>query len=121
MTAPAVLRRSHAFANQGQYAASPAIRGTAHDMPLVVRPTTAGEGGLMAAHRNNGTSIQTVPQGSVPAVTGALPIGGQGESLAVDKSTAPAAQIDLDEVVEKAFQKLPLTLTIAHNPTNYTP
>src|SRR5262249_27854579 len=35
MTAPAVLRRSHAFANQGQYAASPAIRGTAHDMPFV--------------------------------------------------------------------------------------
>src|SRR5262249_61642586 len=30
MTAPAVLRRSHAFANQGQYAASPPIRGSAH-------------------------------------------------------------------------------------------
>ena len=120
MTAPAVLRRSHAFANQGQYAASPAIRGTAHDMPFVVRPTTAGEGGLMAAHRNNGTSIQTVPQGSVPAVTGALPIGGQGESLAVDKSTAPAAQIDLDEVVEKAWQKLLLKLTIEQERRGYS-
>jgi len=81
-------------------------------MPFVVRPTTAGEGGSMAAHRNNGASIQTVPQGSVPAVTGAAPIGAEGESLAGEKSTVAAAQIDLDEVVEKAWQKLMRKLTI---------
>lgn len=74
----------------------------------------------MAAHRNNGTSIQTVPQGSVPAVTGAVPIGVEGESLAVEKSTAAAAQIDLDELVEKAWQKLMFKLTVEQERRGYS-
>jgi hypothetical protein len=120
MAAPAVLRRSHAFANQGQYASSPA-RGTLHDMPFVALSTIAREGGLTVAHRTNGTSIQTAPQGLLPSVTRAVPIGGGVETGVVETPTAASKpQIDLDELVEKAWQKLMRKLTIEQERRGYS-
>jgi hypothetical protein len=114
ITAPAVLHRSAASPNQEPYTLAPANGGAFHDLPLVAQSMIAKEINLTAAHRNNGTSmIRTAPQDSVRAVTGGVPFGAEGGSLAVEKSTAAAQpQIDLDELVEKAWQKLMRKLTI---------
>jgi hypothetical protein len=73
----------------------------------------AKEINLTAAHHTNGTSIQTAPEGQpVSPLTRTAPIGGLEAAGIEANPDASKQQIDLDELVEKAWQKLMRKLTI---------
>jgi hypothetical protein len=89
------------------------MRDAAYDMPLAPQLKTESRGSSISNHRISGTVVQTSPQSLLPATAAAAPIGGGEESEALETETgAPRAQIDLDELVEKAWQKLMHKLTI---------
>ena len=113
ITAPAVLHRSAASPNQEPYTLAPANGGAFHDLPLVAQSMIAKEINLTAAHHTNETSIQTAPEGQpVSPLTRTAPIGGLEAAGIEANPDASKQQIDLDELVEKAWQKLMRKLTI---------
>jgi len=113
ITAPAVLHRSAASPNQEPYTLEPANGGAFHDLPLVAQSMIAKEINLTAAHHTNETSIQTAPEGQpVSPLTRTAPIGGLEAAGIEANPDASKQQIDLDELVEKAWQKLMRKLTI---------
>jgi hypothetical protein len=110
---PPLLRRSNSWTDRGEEASIAMIRDAAHDMPLAPRLKTESRGSSISNHRISGTVVQTSPQSPLPATAAAAPIGGGEESEALETETgAPRAQIDPDELVEKAWQKLMNKLTI---------
>src|SRR5215467_14248686 len=113
ITAPAVLHRSVASPNQEPYTLAPANGGAFHDLPLVAQSMIAKEINLTAAHHTNETSIQTAPEGQpVSPLTRTAPIGGLEAAGIEANPDASKQQIDLDELVDKAWQKLMRKLTI---------
>jgi len=111
---PPLLRRSNSWTDdRGEQASIAMMRDAAHDMPLAPQLKTESRGSSISNHRISGTVVQTSPQSPVPATAAAAPIGGGEESEALETETgAPRAQIDPDELVEKAWQKLMHKLTI---------
>ena len=122
MTAtPVLMRRFDVPARQQQHAPVTEMRGTTHGMPFVVLPVMRDERSLAVIHRSNGTSLQTASQEAASAVSRALPIDAGAEIPAVEAPAAAAKpQIDLDELVEKAWQKLMRKLTIEQERRGYT-
>jgi hypothetical protein len=81
-------------------------------MPFVVPSIAAGERALTVVHHASGRSLQTIPQETASAASRALPIDAGAEVRPVKTPTATSKpQIDLDELVEKAWQKLMRKLT----------
>lgn len=121
MTPPPLMRRSDVPARRQQHAPVPATRGISHDLPLAALSVMRDERSLAVLHRSNGTSVQTAPQEAASAASRALPIGAGAEIRAVETPTAASKpQIDLDELVEKAWQKLMRKLTIEQERRGYT-
>ena len=90
-------------------------------MPFAALAVMRDERGLAVLHRSNGTSLQTAPRRrhrpQVARCQSKL-----ARKLARVESPAAAAkpQIDLDEMVEKAWQKLMRKLTIERERRGYT-
>ena len=106
---------------RNRYAPVPEMRGTAHEMPFAALAVMRDERGLAALHRSNGTSLQTAPQETSSAAHRLLPIEVSAETGRVESPAAAAKpQIDLDELVEKAWQKLMRKLTIEQERRGYT-
>ena len=120
MTAtPVLTRRFDVPARQQQHAPAPEMRGTTHGMPFVALPVMRDERGLL--HGSNGAFFQTTPQEAASATNHALPIGDGAEPRVVEPPTAGAQpQIDLDEIVEKAWEKLMRKLTIEQERRGYS-
>ena len=79
------------------------------------------ERSLAVLHRSNGAFFQTAPQEAASATNHALPIGDGAEPRVVEPPTAGAQpQIDLDEIVEKAWEKLMRKLTIEQERRGYS-
>ena len=90
-------------------------------MPFAALAVMRDERGLAALHRSNGTSLQTAPQETSSAANRLLPIEVSAETGRVESPAAAAKpQIDLDELVEKAWQKLMRKLTIEQERRGYT-
>jgi len=101
------------------------MRDTVHDLPLAPPLRTESQGNSILTHRINGGSlVQTSPQSFEPATIGAAvaaPIGSGKESGVLETKTgASQPQIDLDELTEKAWQKLMRKLTIEQERRGYT-
>jgi len=93
------------------------MRDTVHDLPLTPLLRTESQGSAILTHRINGGSlVQTSPQLFESATIGAAaatPIGnGKEPGVREMKTEASPPPIDLDELVEKAWQKLMHKLTI---------
>ena len=122
MTAtPVLMRRFDVPARQQQHAPVTEMRGTSHDLPLAALSVMRDERSLAVLHRSNGTSLQTASQEAASALSRALPIDAGAEIPAVEAPAAAAKpQIDLDEIVEKAWQKLMRKLTVERERRGYT-
>jgi hypothetical protein len=121
ITPPPLMRRSDVPARQEQHAPVPATRGISHDLPLAALSAMRDERSLAVLHRSNGTSLQTASQEAASAVSRPLPIGAGAEIPTVEAPAAAAKpQIDLDEIVEKAWQKLMRKLTVERERRGYT-
>jgi hypothetical protein len=121
MTPPPLMRRSDVPARQQQHAPVPATRGISHDLPLAALSVMRDERSLAVLHRSNGTSLQTAPQETSSAAQRLLPMEVSAETGRVESPAAAAKpQIDLDELVEKAWQKLRRKLTIEQERRGYT-
>ena len=121
ITRSAIMRRSDVPPRQEPHAPVPEMRGTAHEMPFAALAVMRDERGLAALHRSNGTSLQTAPQETSSAAHRLLPIEVSAETGRVESPAAAAKpQIDLDELVEKAWQKLMRKLTIEQERRGYT-
>jgi hypothetical protein len=117
----ALMRRSDVPPHQEPHAPALEMRGTSHEMPFAALPVIRDERGLAALHRPNGTSLQTAPQETSSAANRFLPIDVSAETGRVETPTAASKpQIDLDELVEKAWQKLMRKLTIEQERRGYT-
>jgi hypothetical protein len=113
ITRSALMRRSDVPARQEPHAPVPEMRGTAHEMPFAALAVMRDARDLAALHRSNGTSLQTAPQGTLPAANRLLPIDGGAEPRAVESPAVVAQpQVDLDELVEKTWRKFMRKLTI---------
>jgi hypothetical protein len=121
ITPPPLMRRSDVPARQEQHTPVPATRGISHDLPLAALSVMRDERSLAVLHRSNGTSLQTASQEAASAVSRPLPIGAGAEIPTVEAPAAAAKpQIDLDEIVEKAWQKLMRKLTVERERRGYT-
>ena len=120
LTPPALLRRSDSSAIAERRATASATRETSYEMPLVAPSIAAGERALTMFHHANGRSLQTAPQETASAASRALPIDAGAEVRAIKTPAAAAKpQIDLDELVEKAWHKLMRKLTIEQERRGY--
>jgi hypothetical protein len=96
-------------------------RETSYDMPFVSPTLPQGKGGLTVARRGNGTSIQSASQLPVSGLTRPLPIGEVEPTRAPEAPTGAAKpQINLDEIVEKTWQKLMRKLTVERERRGYS-
>jgi hypothetical protein len=78
------------------------------------------ERGFAALHPPNGSAVQTAPQRTLPAANRLLPVDGGAERGGAEAPAAAAKRnVDLDELVEKAWQKLMRKLTIEHERRGY--
>ena len=126
---PAIMRTSEeAPHGERQHAAAPATAGGS-DLLLVARTTVGADGRVMAVQRANGFAVPSAPPASVGGGRG-LPVGagvdvrGTQAAVAGAGAGAPAAggktQIDLDELVEKTWQKLMRKVAIEQERRGYT-
>jgi hypothetical protein len=115
-----LMRRSDVPPRQELHAPVPEMRGTAYEMPVAALAVMRDERSLTALHRSNGTSLQTAPQETSSAANRVVPIEVSAETGRVESpATAAKPQIDLDELVEKAWHKLMRKLTIEHERRGY--
>jgi hypothetical protein len=118
MVAPSLLRRFDAPSMQTQPAEILHPREISHDMPFAAVTTAAR--GLPAVQHTNGTFLQTAPREAAAAANPLL-VGGGAEPRAVETPQASAQpQVDLDEIVEKAWEKLLRKLTIEQERRGYS-
>jgi hypothetical protein len=116
LVSPPFLRRFHGQSERGQQTSAVMLRDAAPDLPLVHPLRPEDQYSLAARQHANGSIMQTSPQpaatttGSAEMLTS---IGnGQGPAIAETQTRSSQAQIDLDELVEKTWQKLMDKLTI---------
>jgi hypothetical protein len=124
---PAIMRTSEEAPN-GERGAAPVTAGGS-ELLLVARTTADADGRVMAVQRANGFGVPSAPPGSAGGGR-ALPIGAgvdvRGAQAAVAGAGAQAAaagaktQIDLDELVEKTWQKLMRKVAIEQERRGYT-
>jgi len=97
------------------------MREAAHDMPLVPALRTENRDSSIWDSRGNGAVVQTSPQSPTSATLGTAPIGSAEKAEVLHTETgASRSQIDLDELVEKAWQKFMRKLTIEQERRGYT-
>jgi hypothetical protein len=97
------------------------MREAAHDMPLVPALRTENRDSSIWHYPGNGAVIQTSPQSPASATLSMAPIGSAEKAEVLNTETgASRPQIDLDELVEKAWQKLMRKLTIEQERRGYT-
>lgn len=121
ITDPPLMRQSDVPVRREQHAPAPATRSISRDLTLAAPSVRRDERSLAVLHRSNGTSLQTAFQEAASAVSRALPIGAGAEIPTVEAPAAAAKpQIDLDEIVEKAWQKLMRKLTVERERRGYT-
>jgi hypothetical protein len=99
-----------------------AARKIAYDMPLAVRALAAPDRQSAIVPSLQGAALQAVAQQTGPPVSHAFPISGAESANKPGEIPAAGAQqkIDLDEIVEKAWQKLMRKLTIERERRGYT-
>ena len=104
------------------YFGSAGTRERSYDMPLAMRSVAAGERASSFVQPATVPSLQTMRLETVSPASQALPISGAGVSANVGVVPAAGVQpkIDLDEIVEKAWQKLMRKLTIEQERRGYT-
>lgn len=116
-----LMRRSDVPPRLETHAPALEMRGTFHEMPFAALAVMRDERALSALHRPNGTSLQTAPQETSSAASSLLPIEVSAQTGRVETSTVVAKpQIDLDELVEKAWRKLMRKLIIEQERRGYT-
>jgi hypothetical protein len=110
---------------QRQHTDSAAIMETSYPptFPVISASTVSardGDRGVSVGSGTKGISLQPVADQSAPA-NHAVPISAGAEIRAVETPAAPGKpQIDLDELVEKAWQKLMRKLTVERERRGYT-
>jgi len=115
----------HRFSPVSSFAAASGSRARvfSHDLPLAP-PLRIERSENSAAGPRSGDIVQAASQSSVAAMNGtdaAALIGNREESRAPQTNADPvAAQMDIDELVEKAWQKIMRKLTIEQERRGYT-
>ena len=121
LTAPPLMRRSDVPVRHELHAPAPATQSVSLDLPLAAPTIRRDERSSAVLHRSNGTSLQAASREAASAASRALPIGAGAEIPVVEAPAAAAKpQIDLDELVEKAWQKLMRKLTIEQERRGYS-
>jgi hypothetical protein len=94
---------------------------TAHDMPLAAPPATQGRDSVIWQPRVDGALVQASPQPRASTALGTT-MTGRAEEAEVHQADIGGSQsrIDLDELVEKAWQKLMHRLRIEQERRGYS-
>jgi len=118
LVSPPFLRRFHGRPAQGQQASVMMLRDAAPDLLLAHPLRPEGQDGLAARRYINGAIMQTSPQPAAITTGSAATLtstgNGQGPGMTETQTRPSQAQMDLDELVEKTWQKLMDKLTIEH-------
>ena len=113
---PSLVHGFHSWTDRGERASPVVMRDTVHDMPLAPPLRTETQSSSLSQQRISGPIVQTSSELLSPMTVGpalTTPIGNENTSPGRATITAASqAPIDLDELVEKAWQKLMLKLTI---------
>ena len=120
---PSLLRRFVQSLSAEGHIGSAGTKETSDAMPLALRSVAAGQPALSFVQPEAVPALRSLPQETASPANPALPIGGGGEpSSKPGESPAAGAQpkIDLDEIVEKAWQKLMRKLTVERERRGYT-
>jgi hypothetical protein len=119
-----VAARKDLWRGRGEEASTVVMRDAVHDMPLLQLPGTESRNRSISSHGINGAVVQTSPQSSAPVTAGASTAErqrGDEEAGGVETGThAAQAQIDLDELMDKVWQKLMRNLTIEQERRGWT-
>jgi hypothetical protein len=124
-TAPPLLRLADIGRDRDQQPSIMQARDAALDMPLAPLLRTESRDDLTLHYRVNGAVVQTISAGlgKATGASGGAPAalvgGGEPKAIGTEKG-ASAAPIDLDELVEKAWQKLMRKLTIEQERRGYS-
>jgi hypothetical protein len=114
------MRGRHVAASDGDRAAVPAEGGT-HELLLVARAPQTADGRTAVVERTDALLARAAPAGVDAADGRVLAIGGRVEARAAEiRAGAPAAPIDLDALVDRAWHKLMLRVTIERERRGYT-
>jgi hypothetical protein len=90
-------------------------------MPLVPALRRGNRDNSIWDDRGTGVVVQTSPQSLASATLGTTQTGSAEKAAVLNTETgASRSQIDLDELVEKAWQKLMRKLTIEQERRGYT-
>jgi hypothetical protein len=115
-----LLHRLHPQAEHGEQTSTVVMREPAHDMPLVPARRRENRDNSLWDNRSTGVVVQTSPQSLASAPLGTAPTGSAENAEVLSTETgASRSQIDLDEVVEKAWQKFMRKLTIEQERRGY--
>jgi hypothetical protein len=108
-----LLLRLHRQIHQGEQASTMMMRDAVRDMPLVPPFKTESQDGSPAHQRVNGLVVQSSPQAPASVSLG-VASSRSGERAEAHKAATEASQpqVDLDELVERTWQKLLRKLTI---------
>ena len=121
MTAtPVLMRRFDVPARQQQHAPVPEMRGTTHGMPFVALPVMRDERGWGASSVKRGLFSDRSPGGGIGHKSRTANRRRSGTSRVEPPTAAAQPQIDLDEIVEKAWEKLMRKLTIEQERRGYS-
>ena len=115
-----LLHRFHPRAEHGEQISTVVVREPAHDMPLVPALRRENRDNCLWDDRGTGVVVQTSPQSLASATLGTALTGSAENAEVLSTETgASRSQIDLDEVVEKAWQKFMRKLTIEQERRGY--
>jgi len=121
LASPPLLHHFAAPIERGAPTSAVVMREGAHTLPLASPPWIERQNGSPWPSAGESGIIQASPQVPGSAMPGPRPISGEHETEVLQTETgASPSQVDLDELVEMAFQKLMRKLTIEQERRGYT-
>ena len=116
-----ILRHFHSQIESGEQASSVVMRRAMPDLPLAFSLGTGTWDNAIPERPTSSPVVQTRPQSPILTPATALSSSsGEETAAAATQTSAPQAQVDPDELVEKVWQQLMHKLTIEQERRGYT-